>query len=68
MPNELFGLICHPNSAIIDVHLRDFGTLIDDTRDTERNDDKHEDERRQASSRAGQLSARTSVHRPSLDQ
>ena len=66
--DHLLGLICYPNSAIIDVYLRNFRTLIDDASDAERNNNQHENKRRQASSRAGQVSARSSVHRPSLDQ
>ena len=68
MADHLLGLVSHPDATVIDVDLGYLRTLVDDTRSTERNNEQHEDERRQTAPRTDPIVSRCRGHIASLDR
>ena len=66
--DHLLGLVSHPDAAVVDVDLGYLGALVDDTRDAERNNEQHEDERRQTAPRTDPIVSRFRGHMASLDR
>ena len=66
--DHLLGLVGHPDAAVVDVDLGHLRALVDDTRDAERNNEQHEDERRQTAPRTDPIVSRFRGHMASLDR
>ena len=66
MSDHLLGLVGHPDATVVDVDLGHFCALVDDTRDAERNNEQHEDERRQTAPRTDPIVSRFRGHMASL--